>query len=146
MQDFVRRKQQLGQLEIIGGVVPYMSVPELLRGRDVLRRIDNTSEKAAMVHEYSGAPDSARLVHLLQAWNTGLRARAWYEYVRSRANPGDEPSRGVALAQEQWQVLRRPGISSKPVPVRFPQVDDWHDPAGWARMAARLAAMAAPRR
>ena len=99
-----------------------------------------------MVHGYSDGPDSARLVHLLQAWNTGRRARTWYEYVRSKANPGDEPSRGVALAQEQWQVLRRPGISSKPVPVRFPQVDDWSDPAGWARMAARLAAMAAPRR
>ena len=146
MQGFVRRKQQIGQLEILGGVVPYMSVPGLLRGRDVLHWIDNTSAKAAMVHGYSGAPDSARLVHLLQAWNIGLRARTWYEYVRSKANPGDEPSRVMALAQEQWQVLRQPDISSKPVPVRFPQVDDWRDPAGWARMAARLAAIAASRR
>ena len=93
MEGFVWRRQQIGQMEILAGVVPYMSMPDVLRGRDVLHWIDNTSAKAALVHGYSGAPDSSRLVHLLQAWNVGLRARTWYEYVRSKANPSDEPSR-----------------------------------------------------
>ena len=92
-------------------------------------------------HPVRGVGRASRLTR-----RRGTPARTWYEYVRSKANPGDEPSQVMALAQEQWQVLRQPGISSKPVPVRFPQVEDWRVPTGWARMAARLAAIAASRR
>ena len=140
MQGFVRRRQQIGQLEILAGLVPYLSVPHLLAGRDVVHWIDNTSAKAALVHGYSGAPDSARLVHAFHSYNLGLRARPWFEYVRSKANPADEPSR-VDLAGLRWRVLACPELVSEPVPVSWPQADTWRDPAGWARLAARRAAL-----
>ena len=141
MQGFVRRRQQIGQLEILAGLVPYLSVPHLLAGRDVVHWIDNTSAKAALVHGYSGAPDSSRLVHALHAYNLGLRARPWFEYVRSKANPADEPSR-VDLSSVRWRVLACPELVSEPVPVSWPQEDNWRDPAGWARLAAGRAAAA----
>ena len=80
----------------------------VLAGRDVVHWIDNTSAKAALVHGYSGALDSSRLVHALHAYNLGLRARPWFEYVRSKANPADEPSRGICLS---GSVL--PGVCKK---------------------------------
>ena len=141
MAGFVRRKQQIGQLEILAALVPYLSMPATLAGRDVVHWIDNTSAKAALVHGYSGAPDSSRLVHALHAYNLGLRARPWFEYVRSQANPADEPSR-VDLAGIRWRVLACPELISQPVPVRWPQADEWRDPAGWARLAAGRAAAA----
>ena len=133
MQALVQRKQQIGQAEILGGLVPYLSMPRQLQGRDVLHWIDNTSAKAALVHGYSGAPDSARLVHAFHSYNLGLRARPWFEYVRSKANPADEPSR-VDLSGGRWRVLACPELVSEPVPVSFPQVECWRDPAGWARL------------
>ena len=76
------------------------------------------------------------------AWRSlGLRARPWFEYVRSKANPADEPSR-VDLAGVRWRVLACPELVSEPVPVSWPQADDWRDPAGWARLAAGRAAAA----
>ena len=114
MAGFVRRRQQIGQLEILAAIVPYLSMPATLAGRDVLHWIDNTSAKAALVHGYSGAPDSSRLVHALHAYNLGLRARPWFEYVRSKANPADEPSR-VDLARSRWRVLACPELVSEPV-------------------------------
>ena len=73
------------------------------------------------------------MVHALHAYNLGLRARPWFEYVRSKANPADEPSR-VDLSGGRWRVLACPELVSEPVPVSFPQVECWRDPAGWARL------------
>ena len=38
---FLERKQQIGQVEIIGGIIPYLSAPELLVGSRVIHFIDN---------------------------------------------------------------------------------------------------------
>ena len=112
MQGFVRRKQQIGQLEILAGLVPYLSVPTLLSGREVIHWIDNTSAKAALVHGYSGVPDSARLVHAFHAHNLVLQAQVWFEWVPSKANPSDEPSR-VDWSDRRWAVCGQ--IVSEPV-------------------------------
>ena len=126
---------------MLGTLVPYLSLPSGLAGRDVIHWIDNTSAKAALVHGYSGLPDSARLAHIFHAWNMSLAARVWFEYVPSAANPGDEPSR-VDLSSVRWRVLACPELVSEPVPVSWPQEDNWRDPAGWARLAAGRAAAA----
>ena len=44
-----RRKQQIGQAEILGAVVPSLSLPELLAGRDIFHYIDNTSAASAII-------------------------------------------------------------------------------------------------
>ena len=142
MEMLILRKQQIGQAELLGAVVPYLSMPKELAGRDVLHWIDNTSAKAALVHGYSGKPDSARIVHLFHAWNMGLGARVWFEYVPSKANPSDEPSR-VDMSQQRFRICEHPEIVSEPLPLIFPPVERWSDPAGWAREAASLRAAVA---
>ena len=37
------RGQQIGQVEILGALAPYLSIPNLLAGRPVIHWIDNTS-------------------------------------------------------------------------------------------------------
>ena len=136
----LQRKQQIGQAELLGAIVPYLSMPSALAGREVLHWIDNTSAKAALVHGYSGLPDSVRLTHIFHAWNMGLEARVWFEYVPSAANPADEPSR-VDLSAQRFVISRHPEIISHPTPVVFPPVARWRDPAGWAREAGRVRRM-----
>ena len=47
------RKQQIGQDEIIGAIAPYLSLPQLLAGRDVIHWVDNTSAIAALTKGYT---------------------------------------------------------------------------------------------
>ena len=84
---FVARKQQIGQVEIIGAIIAYLSVPAELVGRRIIHFIDNTSAIAAMAKGYSNMPDSARLVHTFHAWQAGAGSDVWFEYVPSKANP-----------------------------------------------------------
>ena len=135
MAKFVRRKQYIGQLELLAAVAAYTTFPELLRGRRVIHWIDNTSALSALTKGYSGVPDSARLVHLFHAWNAGARAQVWFEYVPTDANPADKPSR-QDLSNRAWKVI--PGAKSSPVNIRFPPIEHWADTAGWAREASRV--------
>ena len=130
MDQFQRRKQQIGQVELVGALVPYLSLPGLLRGRKVLHWIDNSSAVAAAVKGYSKAVDSARIVHALHATMAGLGIRAWFEYVRTDANVSDKPSREdlsemrYALGEEVSAAVRA-SLVSEPVPCILPDVSDW---------------------
>jgi hypothetical protein len=133
---FVERRQQIGQVEIVGALTPYLSLPHLLAGRDVIHWIDNTSAMAALCKGYSRMPDSARLVHAFHAWNAGAQARVWFEYVPSAANPSDEPSRVEGL----WQAPFKPaaGVDSRPMPCRFPPLSGISDPGAWIAEAVAV--------
>ena len=140
-QEMVRallsRQQQIGQVEILGALCPYLSMPELLAGRDVIHWIDNTSAQAALTKGYSGVPDSARLVHLFHAWNCAAGARVWFEYIPSKSNPADEPSR-IDLSDSIYVIADH--MLSSPRPTRLPEARHWADPAGWMREAQDLVA------
>ena len=131
------RRQQIGQDEIIGALAPYLSLPRLLAGRDVVHWVDNTSAVAALTKGYSGRPDSARLVHALHAWCAVTRTSIWFEYVPSKANAADEPSRDMCLASACYYPA--PGLVSAPVRLVLPSVagiadiDAWAHAARWAR-------------
>ena len=103
MRHLMRRQQQIGQVELVGAVAPYLSLPHILAGRRVIHWIDNTSALAALAKGYSGVPDSAHLVHVFHAWAAAAGTAVWFEYVPSAANPADEPSRSLALAETTWQ-------------------------------------------
>ena len=90
---FVVKKQKIGQCEIAAAAAVYASLPELARGRDVVHWIDNTSAISCLLHGYSGKPDSARLVNAFHLFNAALRANIHFEYVESKANVADLPSR-----------------------------------------------------
>jgi hypothetical protein len=91
---FRKREQYIGQLEILGAVAVYYSLPELFVNKKVLHFIDNTSAVAGLLRGYSAVEDSARIVHAFWALATGLGLVAYFEYVKSSANVADAPSRG----------------------------------------------------
>ena len=130
------RKQQIGQDEIIGAIAPYLSLPQLLTGRDVIHWVDNTSAIAALTKGYSSRPDSARLVHALHAWCAVTQTSIWFEYVPSKANAADEPSRDMGLAQAPYRPA--PGVCSAPVPLILPRAAGLDDVGAWARAARQL--------
>ena len=86
---------------------------------------------------YSRAVDSARLVHMFHAWCAGSGASVWFEYVPSKANPADEPSRDMSLCDSDFHIMD--GVVSEPVPVEFPPLGRLSDPLGWLREARAMA-------
>ena len=126
---FRPRRQYIGQVELAGALTPYLSLPQLLSGRRVIHFIDNTAALAGLMKGYSRVLDCARFVHAFHAWNVGARATVWFEYVVTDANPADEPSRDLRLADSVWEVA--PGITSSPVPIVFPPPERLVDPSAW---------------
>lgn len=134
MQHLLRRRQQIGQVELVGAVAPYLSLPQVFAGRRVIHWIDNTSALAALAKGYSGVPDSARLIHMFHAWAAAAGAAVWFEYVPTDANPADEPSRRLELAGMGWRPV--PGVVSQPVACAQPPLQRLSAVDGWAREAA----------
>ena len=142
MSRFVRRKQQIWQVELVAALLPYISlVDEFGRGRLAGRRclhwIDNSSVVAALVKGYSAQPDSARIVHVVHATLAGLETRAWFEYVRTDANVADEPSRvdlsgtTYALGEEMAGRLGE-RLCSRPIEAVLPDASRWdEDGSDW---------------
>ena len=93
MEGFSLRRQYIGQVELLGAFAPYLSVPHLLEGRRVIHWIDNSAALAGLTKGYSGVTDSVRLVHAFHAFTVGLGVRIWFEYVPTKANISDAPSR-----------------------------------------------------
>ena len=122
---FVVKKQKIGQCEILAATAVYSSLPTLLRGRRVLHFIDNTSAISCLLHGYSGKPDSALLVNAFHLYNAGLKADIHFEYVESKANVADLPSRG------EFEFLRSPrpsGLAARRVQFVFHSEATWSGP------------------
>ena len=70
---------------------------------------------AALTKGYSNLPDSARLVHTFHAWQPYAQADVWFDYIRTKANPSDEPSRSPELWDRAWlpgsEIISRPGVA-----------------------------------
>lgn len=94
---FLERDHSLiGQLELIAAAAPYVSFPvETFQGWDVLHFIDNTSALYGMVKGYSSRPDSLAIIRAFHVANLAVRANVWFNYVASKANVADLPSRGA---------------------------------------------------
>lgn len=126
------RRTYIGQYELIAAVCVYYSLRDQLAGRAVCHWIDNTSAMAALAKGYSRAIDSARIVHAFHSWNVGAGVSVWFEYVRSKANIADMPSRGA------FEMLHAMG--SVEVAVELPPVSAWSRPAAeWMREAREAA-------
>ena len=131
IERFTARKTYIGQYELAAAVAVYYTLPELA-GRTCIHWVDNTSALAALAKGYSRAIDSARIVHTLHAWNVGARVSTWFEYVRSKANISDLPSRN------EFALLNSMG--SVEVEMRVPAVEGWFEPAvEWLERGVRSA-------
>ena len=115
------RKQQIGQLELLGAVAPYFSLAPYLKGRRVIHWIDNTAALAGIAKGYSSKPDSARIIHSFHALGLSVQADVHFEYVASEANVADLPSRG------EFEFLTT-NLGSTLVPLRIPPLSNWLSP------------------
>ena len=128
----LRRKQQIGQVELVAAYTPYSAVDAAVwHGRRVLHWIDNSSAVAALAKGYSSAVDSALIVHAIHATLAGLGADVWFEYVRTDANVADKPSR-EDMSYERYEIgadiTAGVGafVTSSPVAeVPLPTPDEW---------------------
>jgi hypothetical protein len=119
------KKTYIGQLEIAYAGAPYLSIPHVFRGRSVIHFVDNTSAVAALVKGYAKPIDSGQIVNAIAAYNAGLDVNVFWEYVRSKANIGDFPSR--LRLDLMRAALRDAGIETEPTMVTcvLPSFDDW---------------------
>jgi hypothetical protein len=91
-----QRAQYIGQLEILAAVCVYLSLPEyMIVGREILHWIDNTSAMASLFKGYTGVTDSSRMVNIFHLFAAKMRFTTWWEFVASKANVADLPSRLV---------------------------------------------------
>jgi hypothetical protein len=133
------KKQYIGQLELLYAVAPYTSMPHVFKNRQVIHFIDNTSACAALVKGYSRAIDSGLIVNAFHAFNVGVRADVFFEYVRSEANPADLPSRDAP--EELGSLLVRMGAAQVVIDVkcRLPTFESWEAPVSDVIDTARRA-------
>ena len=87
-------------------------------------------------------PDSRRIVHAIHAMLAGLGVRAWFDYVRSKANVSDEPSRDADLADSVMRLAsrgRRVMLASHPIDLLLPESEAWAcEAAAWHSAVAGL--------
>ena len=70
----------------------------------------NTVALSALVHGYSGKPDLAKMVNAFYLQVAGLRTSVYFDYVPSKANIADLPSRGAVhelAARAAWGAACR---------------------------------------
>ena len=95
------RASQINQFELLALVSAVMTFgPSHMGGREVLFFCDNTCALSAAVHGYSGSAELGALCNALHLEFARLACRPWFEWVPSKANPADVPSRTL-----QWQEL-----------------------------------------
>ena len=121
IQELEVRRQQIGQLELLGAVAPYYSLAPFLKGKRIMHWIDNTAALAGIAKGYSSKPDSARIIHAFHALGVKLDVDTHFEYVASEANVADLPSRG------EFEFLEH-NLGSTLVPLTIPPLDTWLSP------------------
>jgi hypothetical protein len=119
------------QLEIAAAVGAYQSCPELLRGEAVLHFVDNTGALSNLIHGYASRPDCGRLVNALHLTLAALQTQTWFEWVPSKENVADVPSREDSDL-ELIEILEGAGLEGAfdEVEFVFPPIQAWAAPLG----------------
>ena len=120
IKGLMRRKQQVGQLELLAAASAYYSLSPWLHKRDVIHFIDNTAAASGMAKGYSPVPDSARIIHAFHALNVNLQTNVHFEWVKSEANIANMPTRN------KFELLLE--IGSKQVTLTSPPMASWRTP------------------
>ena len=88
------RRTYIAQLETLAAMAPYTTWPERFAGRRVVHFIDNTVALSSLIHGYARQADMAEMVNAFHLYMAGLRTATYMDYVPSKANIADDPSRG----------------------------------------------------
>ena len=120
------RKTYIAELETLAAVAVYTTYPEIVSGRKVNHFIDNTVALSALVHGYAGKPDLAKATNVFHMQLVGMRTSAYLDYVPSKANIADLPSRWAFDILEK-ELAGIPCPRSPDVLV-VPSISQWKSP------------------
>ena len=119
----------INPLELVAAASAYYTFPDLARGRQVLHFIDNTAALSSTVHGYSSRPAMADIVTLYHLRLFSLQVSVWHEWVPSKANIADIPSRTLDAVNDP--ALRY--LEAVEVPFVFTPESHWIDPSSILR-------------
>ena len=106
----------ISQVELVAAIAVYYTLPTLLADRAVIHFIDNFAALSALVHGYASKPDLSRLVNLFHAQIAALRCRFFGDWVPSKANPSDVPTRVERLheapSSATWMIMVLPALEA----------------------------------
>ena len=123
---------------MLAALAVYSTYPELFAGRRVNHFIDNTVAQSALVHGYSGKADLAKMVNVFYLQLAGLKAAVYFDYVPSKANIADLPSRD-AIDELRLELAGIPVWPLDDHVMRVPGVGEWRAPlASWMHRFAHL--------
>ena len=117
---------------MLAAISVYSTYPQLIAGRKVLHWVDNTVALSALVHGYAGKPDLAKSVNVFYLQMLALRASVYFEFVPSKANIADLPSRRLYTALRH-ELRGLPVAGEAPDMLVVPSVASWRAPLSeWA--------------
>ena len=112
------KKTYIGQLEALAAASVLETLPaRLTRGRSAIMWIDNLSAKYGLQKGYSKVPDSGRIINAFRLKQASLGMTIWFEYVPSKQNIADLPSR------RDFELLRT--LGSTWIPPVLPSARGW---------------------
>ena len=130
LQRLKLKQTYIGQHELLAEIAPYLTLPHVSRGRQVVHFVDNESALAASISGYSGQADSSRLINVFHLVRVKLQCNVWFYYVPSESNLSDWPSRGRLR-----DVI---AMGARAVRMRIPRLSDLISP--WSTVYADLTA------
>jgi len=86
-------KTLIGPFELLAVLCAVLTFPEFLKDRQCVFFIDNTQAFSACIHGCCHNTDMGRLYSLLHLSLAALRCQPFFNWVPSKANPADLPSR-----------------------------------------------------
>lgn len=119
------KKTYIGELEGVWAHSPYASLPTEFVGARVLHWIDNTGCCSWMIKGCAACIDASKIVMAQTAKCVELQCAPFYQYVNTKANIGDFPSRFDLAAL--FAVLRAVGLERRVVWVTpvMPNIASW---------------------
>ena len=125
-------KTLISQLELLAVITANLTFAEHIANQRVLYFEDNTCALSAMIHGSSSKTDMARLANMYHIQNFNLDITAWHEWVPSKANIADIPSRirfSRGSTIDNWQMLIDMGAEL--VNMVLPTREQWQNLARW---------------
>ena len=87
------RTQQIFPAESLAVPLVLYLHGELLANREVIWFIDNEAVTAAAIHGTNSRREVSEVLDVAVIAHTHFSARIWFEWIDSRSNPSDDPSR-----------------------------------------------------
>jgi hypothetical protein len=112
----------INQAELLAAAAVYTTYPDILLERSIIHWIDSSSSIHGVFKGYSAKIDSAYIIHALHVAASSIRARIWVEYVDSKSNIADAPTRNDDISRERVRRLFELGAIERT--FVFPEIDE----------------------